>query len=64
MASEPFGAAKRKKMAVAIAREFAIDWWRLQTGAIKPEDVGLKVAYPTSYAAKAAREGRVSKIYA
>lgn len=62
MEKEPFGPAKRKKMAVAIAREFAIDWWRIQTGAIKPEDVGLKVAYPASYAAKAAREGRVSRI--
>ena len=51
-------------MAVAIAREFAVDWWRIQTGAIKPEDVGLKVAHPTSYAARAALEGRVSKIYA
>ena len=57
-------AARKKKMAVAIAREFAVDWWRIQTGAIKPEDVGLKVANPTSYAAKAALEGRVSKIYA
>lgn len=57
-------AAKKKKMAVAIARAFAVDWWRIQTGVIKPEDVGLKVANPTSYAAKAALEGRVSKIYA
>ena len=56
--------AKKKKMAVAIAREFAVDWWRIQTGVIKPEDVGLKVGYPTSYAARAALEGRVSKIYA
>ena len=64
MRGEPFGPAKKKKMAVAVAREFAIDWWRIQTGAIKPEDVGLKVAYPASYAAKALREGRVSRIYA
>jgi len=56
-------AARKKKMAVAIAREFAVDWWRIQTGVIKPEEVGLKVGYPTSYAAKAALEGRVSKIY-
>jgi len=49
-------------MAVAIAREFAIDWWRVQTGQASPESLGLKVAYPASYAAKAAREGRVSKI--
>ena len=63
MRSERFGKARKKKMAVAIAREFAIDWWRIQTGQVKPEDLGLKVAYPASYAAKAAREGRVSKIY-
>ena len=48
-----FGAAKKKKMAVAIARQFAIDWWRIQTGRMKPETVGLKVAFPSSYATKA-----------
>lgn len=63
MAEEPFGPARKKKMAVAIAREFAIDWWRIQTGAIKPEDVGLRVGYPAAYAAKAAREGRVQRFY-
>lgn len=57
-------AARKKKMAVAIAREFAVDWWRIQTGRIEPEDVGLKMGYPTSYAARAALEGRVSKIHA
>jgi transposase len=64
MRREPFGPARKKKMAVAIAREFAIDWWRIQTGQVDPEKLGLKVAYPASYAAKAAREGRISKIYA
>ena len=59
-----FGAAKKKKMAVAIARQFAIDWWRIQTGRMKPETVGLKVAFPSSYATKAMREGRISKVYA
>ena len=62
MEKEPFGPARKKRMAVAIARESAVDWWRIQTGAIQPEDVGLKVAYPASYAAKAAREGRVSEV--
>lgn len=60
--NEPFGPAKKKKMAVAIARQFAIDWWRIQTGRTKPEDIGLKMAYPASYATKALREGRVSQI--
>ena len=63
MRTEPFGPARKKKMAVAIAREFAVDWWRIQTGTTSPEEIGLKMGYPTSYAAKAMREGRVSKIY-
>lgn len=63
-ANEPFGAAKKKKMAVAIARQFAVDWWRIQTGRIKPEDVGLRVEFPSAYATRALREGRVSKVYA
>ena len=64
MCNEPFGAAKKKKMIVAIARRFAVDWWRINTGQIEPEAVGLKVAYPASYATRALREGRVSKVYA
>jgi transposase len=42
----PLTGARKKKMAVAIARELAVDWWRIQTGRIKPEDVGLKMALP------------------
>ena len=64
MCAEPFSAAKRKKMAVAIARRFAIDWWRINTGQIEASDVGLKIDYPASYAVRAMREGRISKIYA
>jgi len=64
MANEPFGAAKKKKMAVAIARQFAVDWWRIQTGRITPEDVGLRVDFPSAYSTRALREGRVSKVYA
>lgn len=64
MCNEPFGKAKKKKMTVAIARRFAVDWWRINTGQIEPEAVGLKVAYPTCYATRAMREGRVAKIYA
>jgi len=64
MANEPFGAAKKKKMAVAIARQFAVDWWRIQTGRIQPEDVGLRVEFPSAYSTRALREGRVSKVYA
>ena len=49
MTKEPFGRAKKKKMAVAIARRFAVDWWRIRTGRMKPEDVGLAVDYPCAY---------------
>ncbi len=64
MAREPFGPARKKKMIVAIARRFAVDWWRINTGRIQPEDVGLKVAFPSAYATRALREGRISKVYA
>lgn len=64
MLNEPFTAAKKKKMAVAIARQFAVDWWRIQTGRMSAETVGLKLNYPASYAARALREGRISKVYA
>jgi len=53
------GKASKKKMIVALARRFAVDWWRINTGQIKAEDVGLKEAYPSAYATKALREGRM-----
>ncbi len=59
--SEPVTAARKKKMAVAIARQFAIDWWRIQTGRIAAEEVGLTLNYPASYACRAQREGRTPK---
>lgn len=64
IAHEPFGAAKKKKMIVAIARRFAVDWWRINTGQIEPEAVGLRTAYPTDYATTALRAGRISKVHA
>lgn len=42
----PLTRARKKKMAVAIARQLAVDWWRIQTGRMKPEDVGLKMGLP------------------
>lgn len=56
-------AAMKKKIAVAIAREFMVDWWRIQTGRMKPEVVGLQMSYPAAYAVRALREGRISKVY-
>lgn len=57
-------AARKKKMAVAIARRFAVDWWRIRTGRADPSELGLKMALPSAYAARAFREGRISKCYA
>ena len=57
-------AARKKKMAVAIARRFAVDWWRIRTGRADPSELGLKMALPSAYAARAFREGRINKCYA
>lgn len=62
MCQESFSAAKKKKMAVAIARQFAVDWWRIQTGRMSPETVGLKMGYPQAYSVIAMRAGRISKV--
>lgn len=64
MQNEPFNAARKKKMAVAVARRFAVDWWRMQTGRMSADTVGLRLNYPASYAAKALREGRISEVRA
>jgi transposase len=34
---------RRKKIIVAMARTFAVDWWRVRTGRCKPQDLGLQV---------------------
>jgi transposase len=33
--------SKRKQIAVAIGRQFSVDWWRVRTGRCKAEDLGL-----------------------
>jgi transposase len=38
---------RRKKIIVAMARAFAVDWWRVRTGRCKALDLGLKVQAPT-----------------
>lgn len=35
--------ASKKKIVVAIAREFAVDWWMVRTGRITGEEIGLKM---------------------
>ncbi len=34
--------AKRKQIAVAIGRQFSVDWWRVRTGRCSAEELGLK----------------------
>jgi len=35
--------ARRKKIIVALARGFSVDWWRVRTGRCRAEDLGLKL---------------------
>ncbi len=35
--------ARRKKIIVAMARSFAVDWWRVRTGRCQARDLGLKL---------------------
>ena len=35
--------ARRKQLMVAVARHFAVDWWRIRTGRCAPEKLGLKL---------------------
>jgi len=39
--SNPHSAGKRKQAMVALARGFAVDWWRIRTGQTTPEQLGL-----------------------
>jgi len=34
--------AKRKQIAVAIGRQFSVDWWRVRTQRCRAEDLGLQ----------------------
>jgi transposase len=37
------GPSRRKKIIIAIARIFAVDWWRVRTGRCRAQDLGLKL---------------------
>ena len=37
------GSSRRKKIIIAIARIFAVDWWRVRTGRCQAQDLGLKL---------------------
>ena len=41
---------RRKKIIVAMARAFAVDWWRVRTARCKAEDLGLKLQSPSQSA--------------
>lgn len=41
---EKAGPAMRKKAAVALARQLAVDLWRIKTGRAQPQELGLKLA--------------------
>lgn len=38
---------RRKKIIVAMARTFAVDWWRVRTGRCQAEDLGFKLQIPS-----------------
>ena len=38
---------RRKKIIVAMARGFAVDWWRVRTGRCKAQDLGLRLQAPS-----------------
>ena len=44
------GKAARKRALVALARQFAVDWWKVRTGRAKPEDLGLVMVAPKAAA--------------
>lgn len=61
---DKLSAAMKKKVAVAIARQFMVDWWRIKTARMQAEAVGLQMSYPAAYASRVLREqGRINKIY-
>lgn len=35
--------ASKKKIVVAISRQFAVDWWKVRTGRISPGKLGLEM---------------------
>jgi transposase len=43
LANPTAGPARRKQAIVALARTFAVDWWRVRTGRCAAEDLGLKL---------------------
>jgi transposase len=43
MLDQKSGKPRRKKLIIALARTFAVDWWRVRTGRCQAEALGLKL---------------------
>jgi transposase len=41
--------AAKKKLAVGLARQFVVDWWRIRTGKTTAEKLGLQMSWPAAY---------------
>ena len=53
--------SQRKQIAVAIGRQFSVDWWRVRTGRCQAEDLGLTVKpAPAALAATPRAQGAKS----
>jgi transposase len=50
--------ARRRKLIVAIAREFAVDWWRLSTARTTPEALGLQMSWPAAAVLRSKRPAK------
>jgi transposase len=44
--SDPHSVGKRKQAIVALARGFAVDWWRIRTGQTTAQKLGLELLQP------------------
>jgi transposase len=53
--------ARRKKIIVAMARQFAVDWWRLRTGRVQATELGLVMAPESSSEKKQDVQGGCAK---
>ncbi|BET66297.1 hypothetical protein ASA1KI_33430 [Opitutales bacterium ASA1] len=38
----------KKKLAVGLARQFIVDWWRIRTGRTTPQKLGLQMSWPAA----------------
>ena len=47
----------RKKLLVGLARQLAVDLWRIRTGRTTPEKLGLQMSWPSAYVLRAKAPG-------